>query len=184
MLMRNNKLFLTSVVEFLRRGRVDRGTGGGKVVVVVDSSKRKVTPIFQNLAPPLHHITVQGCIHMPFHSIWRCSNTAYACIMDVWCRVGWFIASTKSKQCCFHSAWPQFSKICPAPLYCYNCVRVHPNTFPHHMKVLEHFICMYYGCVMQSGVAYSLNNDTTTSFLLRLTPILQNLAPPCTIITV
>ena len=43
MLMLNNKLCLTSVVEFLRRGRVDRGTGGGKVVVVVDSSKRKVT---------------------------------------------------------------------------------------------------------------------------------------------
>jgi len=42
MLMLNNKLCLTSVVEFLHRGRVDRGTGGGKGVVVVDSSKRKV----------------------------------------------------------------------------------------------------------------------------------------------
>jgi len=40
--MLNNRLCLTSVVEFLRRGRVDRGTGGGKVVVVVDSSKQKV----------------------------------------------------------------------------------------------------------------------------------------------
>jgi len=46
------------------------------------------------------------------------------------------------------------------------------------MKVLKHFICMYYGCVMQSGVVYSLNNDTTTSFWLRLTPIFQNLPPP------
>ena len=43
MLMLNNRLCLTSVVEFLRRGRVDRGTGGGKGVVVVDSSKRKVS---------------------------------------------------------------------------------------------------------------------------------------------
>jgi hypothetical protein len=34
---------------------------------------------------------------------------------------------------------------------------------------------MYYGCVMQSGVVYSLNNDTTMSFLLRLTPIFQHL---------
>ena len=42
MLMLNNKLCFASVVEFLRRGRVDHGTGGGKVVVVVDSSKRKV----------------------------------------------------------------------------------------------------------------------------------------------
>jgi len=44
--MLNNKLCLTSVMEFLRRGRVDCGTGGGKVVVVVDSSKRKVLIIF------------------------------------------------------------------------------------------------------------------------------------------
>ncbi len=40
--MLDNKLCLTSVVEYLRRGRVDRGTIEGKVVVVVDSSKRKV----------------------------------------------------------------------------------------------------------------------------------------------
>jgi hypothetical protein len=34
---------------------------------------------------------------------------------------------------------------------------------------------MYYGYMMQSGVVYSLNNDTTMSFLLHLTPISQNL---------
>jgi hypothetical protein len=42
--MLDDKLCLTSVVEFLRRGRADRGTGGGEVVVIVDSSKRKVVP--------------------------------------------------------------------------------------------------------------------------------------------
>jgi hypothetical protein len=77
---------------------------------------------------------------------------------------------------------PVFQNLAP-PLYRYNCVRVHPNAFPQHMKVLKHFIYMYYGCVMQSGVVYSLNNDTTTSFSLRLTPVFQNLPPPCTIIT-
>ncbi len=40
--MRDNKFFLTSVAKFLCRGRVDRGTGGGKVVVVGDWTKRKV----------------------------------------------------------------------------------------------------------------------------------------------
>ncbi len=78
---------------------------------------------------------------------------------------------------------PIFQNFAP-PLYRYNCVRVHTNAFPQHMKVIKHFICMYYGCVMQSGAGYSLNNDTTTSFSLRLTPIFQNLPPPCTIITV
>jgi len=48
MVMLNNELCLTSVVEFLRRGCVDRGTGGGKVVVVVDSSKRKVLRSYGN----------------------------------------------------------------------------------------------------------------------------------------
>ena len=76
-----------------------------------------------------------------------------------------------------------FPKFAP-PLYRYNCVRVHPNAIPQHMKVLKHFIYMYYGCVMQNGDVYSLNNDTTMSFWLHLTPIFQNLPPPCTIITV
>jgi hypothetical protein len=59
------------------------------------------------------------------------------------------------------------------------CVRVHPNAIPQHMKVLKHFIVyMYYGCVMQSGVGCSLNNDTTMSFWLCQTPIFQNLPPP------
>jgi hypothetical protein len=53
----------------------------------------------------------------------------------------------------------------PPPLHHYNCVSVHPNAFSQHMKVLKHFIYMYYGCVMQSGVVYSLNNDTTMSLL-------------------
>ncbi len=52
--MLNNKLCLTSVVEFLRIGRVDRGTGGGKVVVVVDSSKRKVLNTNSSTSPESH----------------------------------------------------------------------------------------------------------------------------------
>jgi hypothetical protein len=69
---------------------------------------------------------------------------------------------------------PIFQNLAP-PLHHHNCVRVHSNVFPQHMKVVKHFIYMYSGCVMQSGVVYSLNNDTTMSFLLRLTPIFQNL---------
>jgi len=49
MMMLDDKLCLTSVVEFLRRGRVDRGTIEGKVVVVVDSSKRKVRVIVSHI---------------------------------------------------------------------------------------------------------------------------------------
>ena len=68
-----------------------------------------------------------------------------------------------------------------APLSTVICVRVHPNAIPQHMKVLKHFIYMYYGCVMQSGVVYSLNKVKTMSFSLRLTPIFQNLPPPSTV---
>ena len=45
--MLDNKLYLISVPEFLRRSSVDRGTREGKVVVGTDLSKRKVaTPLF------------------------------------------------------------------------------------------------------------------------------------------
>jgi hypothetical protein len=63
MVMLDNKLCLTSVVEFLRRGRVDRGTIEGKVVVVVDSSKRKV-----HYASPTCHgsiVPFQGIFLIP-----------------------------------------------------------------------------------------------------------------------
>ena len=42
MVMLDNKLCLTSVMEFPRRGCVDRGTREDRVVVVIDLSKRKV----------------------------------------------------------------------------------------------------------------------------------------------
>jgi hypothetical protein len=52
------------------------------------------------------------------------------------------------------------------------------------MKVLNHFLYIQYGCGMQSGMVYSLNHDTITSYRLHLTPIFQNLPPTCTGITV
>jgi hypothetical protein len=43
MVMLDNRLYLVSIVEFLRRSCVDRGTNGSRVVVGTDLSKRKVT---------------------------------------------------------------------------------------------------------------------------------------------
>jgi hypothetical protein len=51
-------------------------------------------------------------------------------------------------------------------LHRYNSVRMHPCAHPQHMKVLKHFIYIQYGCGMQSAVVYSLNHDTTMSFLV------------------
>jgi hypothetical protein len=42
MVMLDNRLYLVSIVEFLRRSRVDHGTNGTRVVVGTDLSKRKV----------------------------------------------------------------------------------------------------------------------------------------------
>jgi len=39
MVMLDNKLYLISVAEFLRKSSVDRGTREGKVVVGIDLSK-------------------------------------------------------------------------------------------------------------------------------------------------
>lgn len=42
MVMVDSILYFTSVVEFLCRGHVDRGTNGDKIDVVGDLSKQKV----------------------------------------------------------------------------------------------------------------------------------------------
>ncbi len=79
--------------------------------------------------------------------------------------------------------YPNFPKFGPH-LHRYNRVRVHSYAHPQHMKVLNHFLYIQYECEMQSGMVYSLNHDTITSFGLHLTPIFKNLPPTCTGITV
>jgi hypothetical protein len=56
MVMLDNKLYLTSVAEFLRRSSVDCDTREGKVVVGTDLSKRKV----QAPSPKLIHNAFQS----------------------------------------------------------------------------------------------------------------------------
>ncbi len=76
MMMLDNKLYLVSVVWFLRRSRVDCGTGGSKVVVGSDSSKRKVLPWYPNSPswvcphqnhrhPSWIHWGIQACRYKP-----------------------------------------------------------------------------------------------------------------------
>jgi len=98
--------------------------------------------------------------------------------MDVRCSQGRLTASTKTLQCHLGPALPQVSKILPSPAQVYNSVSVHPYTHPQHMKVFIHAVYFQYGCGMQSVVVYSLNHDTRMSFVLCLTTIFQNSAPP------
>ncbi len=86
--MLDNNLYLVSVVWFLRRSHVDRGTRGGKVVVGTDLSKRKV-----------------------IHIISMCPNTLYLLSMDAWCSLRWLSASTMSQWHHFWLLkWPRTSK--------------------------------------------------------------------------
>ena len=103
--------------------------------------------------------------------------------MDVGCTKWWCTASSVTPQHIWALPYPNFPNFGPH-LHMYDHVRVHPYAHPQHMKVLNHFIYIQYGCGMQSGMVYSLNHDTITSYGLHLTPIFQNLAPTCTGITV
>jgi hypothetical protein len=104
--------------------------------------------------------------------------------MDVGCSQWWFTASNMTPHnIIWAPPYPNFPKFGPH-LYRYSSVGVHPYAHPQHMKVLKHFLYIQYGCGMQSVVVYGLNHDTATSFGLRLTPIIQKLAPTCTGITV
>ena len=76
----------------------------------------------------------------------------------------------------------QTSKIQPH-LHNYNSVRVYPNVHPQHIKVLNHFVYICYGCGMPSEAVCSLNHETTTTFCLTQTPAFRNFTPTCTGIT-
>ncbi len=69
---------------------------------------------------------------------------------------------------------PNFPKFYPH-LHKYNSVRVYPYVYPQHIKVLKHFVYVWYGCGMLSEAVCSLNHDTTT---------FRKFTPPCTGITV
>ena len=58
---------------------------------------------------------------------------------------------------------PIFPKIHCRP-HMYYSIRVHPNTHPQHIKVLKHFVYIWYGYELLSTEVWSLNNDITTSY--------------------
>ncbi len=78
---------------------------------------------------------------------------------------------------------PNYPKIHPH-LHKYSSVRVHPYLHPQHIKVLNHFVYIWYGCGMPSEAVCSLNHDTTTTFGLTHTPTFQKIIPTCTGMTV
>ena len=49
-------------------------------------------------------------------------------------------------------------------------IRVYPYTHPRHLKVLNHFVYIQYGCGVKSIGVCSLNHDLTTSYRLSHTP--------------
>ncbi len=56
-----------------------------------------------------------------------------------------------------------FPKIHCRP-HMYYSIRVHPNTHPQHIKVLKHFVYIWYGYELLSTEVWSLNNDIITSY--------------------
>jgi len=72
--------------------------------------------------------------------------------------------------------YPNFPKIHPNQHRC-NSVRVHPYAHPQHIKVLKHFVYIWYGCGMQSTGVWSLNHDITTTLGLSPTPIFLKFTP-------
>jgi len=46
----------------------------------------------------------------------------------------------------------------------YYDIMMHPYAHPQHLKVLQHFVYIQYGCGMQSMRVFSLNHDTALSY--------------------
>ena len=93
-----------------------------------------ITQIWVNLATTL---TVQGCTHMPIHSIWTCSNTFYICNMGVEKKWLVFYSSNHVNTSLFHPTIPRLPHLGQLGQQC-NCVRVHPYASPQHMNALKH----------------------------------------------
>ncbi len=72
---------------------------------------------------------------------------------------------------------PIFLKLVTPDLHRLTHVRVHPYAHPQHIKVLELFLYIYYGCGMQSTGVWSLNHDIATSLGLSPTPIFLKPTP-------
>jgi hypothetical protein len=72
-----------------------------------------------------------------------------------------------------------FSKIPPHP-YRWNSVRVPPYAHPQHIKVLNHFVYIWYGCGVHFMGVWSLNHDITTSLGLSHTQIFLKIPPTST----
>ena len=92
------------------------------------------------------------------------------------CSQWWSTASTVTPHHIWAPPYPNFPKLGPH-LHRYNSVRVHSYVHPQHMKTLNHFLYIQYGCGIQSVAVYSLNHDTIPSVGFHLTPIFQNMAP-------
>jgi hypothetical protein len=62
----------------------------------------------------------------------------------------------------------------------YYRISMHPHACPLHLRVIQHFVYIQYGCGMQSMGVFSLNHDTTTSFRLGHTQFHLKFTPTCT----
>ena len=96
----------------------------------------------------------------------------------------WFVCGIQSMEVCSlnHdtttsyrlSHTPFFLKL-PPPAHVLHGIRVHPYAHPQHLKVLNHFVYIQYGCGIQSmGVC----SHTPTSYRLSHTPFFLKLPPP------
>ncbi len=135
-------------------------------------------PLFSKNSPP--PAQVYQCKGAPI-----CLCTAYQCIKTLCMHMIWIWNA--ARDCLQPQPWHyNITRAQPYPYYAknhthlhrHNRVRVHPYAHPQHMKVLKHFIYIWYGCEMQSTGVWSLNHDITTSLGLSHTPIVKKTHPP------
>jgi hypothetical protein len=97
---------------------------------------------------------------MPIHSLPRGKNTLFTYDMDVGCNLCLFGASQPPPyNVIWARPYPKFPKIQPH-LHNRKTVRVETYAHPQLIKVLKHFIYMWYGCGMQSTGVWSLSTTT------------------------
>ena len=127
---------------------------GGKVSGVVQSQPCQqfivspnhphITLIWVNLMAS--SVTIQGCTHMPIHSIWTCSNTFYIYNTDVEIKWVELYSLNHANTSLFAPPSPQYPNLVQLDGQQCNSARVHPYAYPQHMNMLKHFLYIQYWC--------------------------------------
>jgi hypothetical protein len=125
---------------------------------------------FQHVGSILLVVMEWWLIHTAIHCIWSLSTTLHMSRMDVW-------SILHGPQASIIAYWDEVLPSCDPGFqqnsqigvntYGYKGKMTDSYAHPLHMIVVKHFTCVSYGCLIHSGLVFSLNHCTMAWFVIK-----------------